>query len=240
MTPVPLDGGWLPTSWFVPRVTSASGLFSPMPTPTTPPCAPSPAETEAATSGCFSGGCWLGAGGEPPPSCAPPAAPPGCAPPASEPFDPVEPEAAELALGFAGAEPAAEGGELAAGFPVTARFWPCPEAAEGAEAGAACSAAAAPEPASAGTPDPGPDTDGPAGASAGTDGAPVVAVEALSSPRSAMRETATPLATSTTATDADASHTYAPLSFRSINEMTPDPPARCLQPEGNTALGARV
>src|SRR5690242_8544523 len=54
VTPVPCDGGASPMTWVVPTVTSASGLPS-RPTPTTPPVAPCPAETDTATRGVWPG-----------------------------------------------------------------------------------------------------------------------------------------------------------------------------------------
>jgi hypothetical protein len=157
---------------------------------------------------------------------------PGCVPLLSEPVgdDPAEDDpAAAVAPGFAVPIPV-PAGAVEAGSPVTVRFEPSTDAAEGGETGAACSAAAAapPEPASAGALETGPGTADPDGAPDGVDGGSVGFVEAVSLPWSEMRETATPLATSTTAADAKASHTYAPLSFRSANETTPDPPAQCL------------
>lgn|SRR5579884_338646 len=48
---VPWAGGACPTSGVVPIVTSTVGWWSSTPTPATPPVAPVPADTEAATSG---------------------------------------------------------------------------------------------------------------------------------------------------------------------------------------------
>src|SRR5438105_6028347 len=60
--PVPREGGWLPTTGFVPTVTSTSRLPPSTPAPTTPPLSPRPAETEAPIRCISSGGCWFGAG----------------------------------------------------------------------------------------------------------------------------------------------------------------------------------
>jgi len=70
--PVPLAGGWFPTTGFVPTVTSAAGEAPPTLAPTTPPLAPFPADTDAPTR-CESsgGGSWVGPGA----ACPPPAPP---------------------------------------------------------------------------------------------------------------------------------------------------------------------
>src|SRR2546422_9416724 len=68
--PVPWEGGASPMTCVVPTVTSASGLPS-RPTPTTPPVAPCPAETDTATRGGLPG--WpCGPGGDDPPDPPPP------------------------------------------------------------------------------------------------------------------------------------------------------------------------
>src|SRR3982750_894974 len=91
--PVPCDGGASPMTWVLPTVTSASGPPS-RPTPTTPPVAPCPAETDTASRG--SPGWRCGPGARPPepqdPDPAPPdPAPPDPAPPESQVGEPPDP-----------------------------------------------------------------------------------------------------------------------------------------------------
>jgi hypothetical protein len=119
--------------------------------------------------------------------------------------------------------------------PVTAD---APEAAW-PEGGAACSATP-PVPAVLAGPLPlaGPGCPS-AGAGLDVDGESGPVATGPSSSRSEIREMATPLASSTTRADANASPACALLSLPFATETTPDPPARYLPAERNTARPAR-
>lgn len=232
-TPVPSEGGWSPTSWFVPTVTSASaGSSLPRSSPTTAPCAPSPADTWAVASGVLAGGTWLGAGGASPP-------PPGGAPPPEAPGPLAEPEPVPGAGPAAAAEEPEVEAPPAALRPVRVTPWTTADSSEPAPPDAAAGGSATP-PVSA--PLAGPLlVAGPGCPSPGTvlevDDGPVAT--GLSSSPSEIREMATPLESSTTKADAKASPTCALLSLPFATERTPDPPARCLNGERNTAHPAR-
>jgi hypothetical protein len=239
--PVPWDGGWSPTTWFVPTVTSASGLALSTPAPTTPPLSPFPAETDAPTSDISSGGCRVGAGAE----ASPPPVPPAWE---AEPEPEAEPALPDAASGPADAEPPDTEPDLRAGAVTEVPTGVAPPAGRGPSAdppGVALLAAAAapveldgtdaagPEPA------PPPEPEAEPGPVTVEDGAPGAEATRPTWPPSPMREMAMPLARSTSSADETASHTYALLRCATANQVLPEIPSRCQQAERNTGLEPR-
>jgi hypothetical protein len=234
LTPVPSEGGWFPTTWSVPTVTSSSGLPPSRVSPTTPPWAPWPTEAEAASNGFCSGWSWLGCGCASRPPC-----PPGCDPPlplladppAGASPDPAETDSAGSAGGAEGLpvsepDPSVAAGLLPWGVLRPPVFDWLFEPAAVASAAAAPAAGSAPPDAPEPAPAAGPESDAPDPRPAVEDVAPEALVDTPPSSLSPRREIATTLASSTTRADAKASPTCALLRLRSANETTPDPPAR--------------
>jgi hypothetical protein len=216
--PVPWDGGASPTRGVVPTVTSASGLLS-SPTPTTPPLAPSPAETDADSRGADLGGFWDGGGAESPSGF--PLDPEDGFGEAAEPWDGAAPDPSADRNPDPSSDPEGAAAEAPVPPAEPARRVPRPPSAAGAGSGAVTGSPVETDP-------PAPSAvasgEGPVDGSVGE--AAICAGARWGWSSEAIRLTATPLAMRTTSAEAAANPTNAPRRCSVNAGAAPDSPAR--------------